>query len=406
MPSSLYGTGDGDWVNPPAHLAKRGARWHRAARGSWDRTTLNCELFVGSSAFWQAASADIASARRRVLIQAMTFEGDAAGLGVAGAIARSSAPERRVLVDDYTRHVINDTFLSLSKDPALHAEARSTWDMFDGLIASGARVRVTNPVGSNPFNYVLRNHRKLLIMDDAVWIGGINFSDHNFAWHDMMLRIDSAPVADWFAGEFDKDWHGTSAPARASFGAVEAWSLDGLHNAEGSLPLLDLFENARHSLEVISAYPTFPFVSAMARAARRGVAVTIYTPRPNNKPIVRDYLTGMAARSGIRLRLLPEMTHVKAALVDGETVVAGSSNFDFVGYRVSAEYYAVLREAGIVGDFERRLFAPAREGSSDPQAGDHSPWRSWRASLALRAADVLIHGLRHPPRVGEWVRPG
>ncbi|MCW1401773.1 phosphatidylserine/phosphatidylglycerophosphate/cardiolipin synthase family protein [Novosphingobium sp. MW5] len=357
---------------------------------------MNCELFVGSAAFWQAASADIASARRRVLIQAMTFEGDAAGLGVAGAIARSPASERRVLVDDYTRHVINDTFLALSKDPALHAEAQATWDMIDAMIASGARVRVTNPVGRNPFNYVLRNHRKLLVMDDAVWIGGINFSDHNFAWHDMMLRIESADVADWFAQEFDKDWHGQTAPARASFGGLDAYSLDGLHNAEGSLPLLDLFENARHSLEVISAYPTFPFVSAMARAARRGVAVTIYTPRPNNKPIVRDYLMGIAARSGVRLRLLPDMTHVKAALVDGETVVAGSSNFDFVGYRVSAEYYAVMRDTGIVAEFERRLFAPARDGSSEPQAGDHSPWRAWRAAVALRAADVLIHGLRHP----------
>jgi len=366
---------------------------------------LRCEIFVGSAAFWQAAGSDIASARRRVLIQAMTFEGDAAGLGVASAIAASSAAERRVLVDDYTRHVVNDTFLSLSKDPALHAEARATWDMFDDLIASGVQVKVTNPVGGNPFNYVLRNHRKLLVMDDAVWIGGINFSDHNFAWHDMMVRVESAEVADWFAGEFNKDWYGQTAPAQASFGAMDAYSLDGLHNAEGSLPLLRLFEDARHSIDVISAYPTFPFVTAMARAAQRGVAVSIYTPRPNNKPIVRDYLMGVAGRSGIKLRLLPDMTHVKAALVDGETVVAGSSNFDFVGYRVSAEYYAVLREAGIVRDFERLLFAPARESSGDPLAQDFSRWRSWRASVALRAADVLIHGLRHPPRAGEWVRP-
>ncbi|MFM5907819.1 MAG: phospholipase D-like domain-containing protein [Novosphingobium sp.] len=363
------------------------------------------ELFVGSGPFWQAASADIAAARRRVLVQAMTFEGDAAGTAVATAIGKSAAAERKVLVDDYTRHVINDTFLALTSDSAIHAEARATWDMFDALIASGTQVRVTNPMGRNPFNYVLRNHRKLLVMDDAVWIGGINFSDHNFAWHDMMLRIESAAIADWFAGEFAKDWHGTPSPNSARLGQIDVHSLDGLHNAEGSRALLDLFENARHSLDVISAYPTFPFVSAMARAARRGVAVSIYTPRPNNKPIVRDYLLGVAQRSGIRLRLLPEMTHVKAAMIDGETVVAGSSNFDFVGYRVSAEYYAVLRETGIVGTFEQDLFAPARASSTEPGAGDRSAWRSWRANISLRAADVLIHGLRHPPRIGEWQRP-
>ncbi len=44
----------------------------------------------------------------------MTFEGDAAGQAVAGAVIASPARERRVLVDDYTRHVVNDTFLVLS----------------------------------------------------------------------------------------------------------------------------------------------------------------------------------------------------------------------------------------------------------------------------------------------------
>ena len=367
---------------------------------------MDCRLFIGSGDFWQAAREDIAAARSRVLIQAMTFEGDAAGLSVAEAICTAKASDRRVLVDDYTRHVINDTFLALSRDAALHAEARATWDMLDAMAGSGAHVRITNPVGRNPVNYPLRNHRKLLVMDDAVWIGGINFSDHNFAWHDMMVRIADKRVADWIAGEFGKDWNGNPSPARGRFDGLEAHSLDGRHNVERTEPLLDLFAGAQRSIEIISAYPTFPFVSAMVRAARRGVAVSIYTPRPNNKPVVRDYLLGAAGRSGIRLKLLPEMTHVKAAMIDGEAVIVGSGNFDFVGYRVSAEYYAVLRDAGIVADFEARLFAPARETSTDPLPQDHSRWRSFRAHLGLRAADVLIHGLRHPPRIAEWVRPG
>ncbi|WP_158241514.1 phosphatidylserine/phosphatidylglycerophosphate/cardiolipin synthase family protein [Novosphingobium sp. TH158] len=362
-------------------------------------------LQVGARDFWEAARADIAAARRRVLIQAMTFEGDSAGLGVAEAICASPASERRVLVDDYSRHVINDRFLALSSDPELAAEARATWDMFDAICASGAALRITNPVGGNPLNYPLRNHRKLLVMDDAVWIGGINFSEHNFAWHDMMLRIENAEVADWFAGEFDKDWRGKPSLASTEFEGLSLHGLDGANNAEGSLPLIDLFENARHSIEVISAYPTFPFVSAMARAARRGVETTIYTPRPNNKPIIRDYLTGVARRSGIALRLLPEMTHVKAVLIDGEAVVVGSSNFDFVAYRANSEYFAVLKRPEIIADFETRLFAPARSQSTEPAGDDHSPWRSLRARVSLGLADILLHGLSHPVRIGEWRRP-
>lgn len=226
------------------------------------------ELLVGSQAFWQRAQADIAAAHRRVLIQAMTFEGDSAGQAVAAAIAASGAADRRVLVDDYTRHVINDTFLSRSRDEALHAEAQATWAMFDRLADAGVGLRITNPVGRNPLRYALRNHKKLLVMDDAVWLGGINFSEHNFAWHDMMLRIAHPGLAGWLAAAFERDWQGECGAARAAFPGIEMLSVDGSGNAAHLAPLLDLFAGARRRIEVISAYPTFPFVSAMASAAR------------------------------------------------------------------------------------------------------------------------------------------
>ena len=54
------------------------------------------KLAVGSGEFWELARADIAAAKHRVLIQAMTWEGDAAGLPVAHAIGGSSAADRRV----------------------------------------------------------------------------------------------------------------------------------------------------------------------------------------------------------------------------------------------------------------------------------------------------------------------
>lgn len=360
------------------------------------------ELHVGSAEFWDRASADMAAARRRVLVQAMTFEGDAAGSAVAGAIVASKAADRRVLVDDYTRHVVNDTFLALTRDPVIHAEAAATWAMFDALEATGAGLRLTNPIGRNPLRYAARNHKKLLVIDDAAWIGGINFSDHNFAWHDMMVRIEHPALADWLAAAFERDWLGQPMTMNAEIGGVEVLDLCGSDNAAGLVPVLAAFANARSSLEVISAYPTFPFVDAMAAAARRGVAVTLHTPRPNNKPIVRDYLLGVARQSGIALHLTPMMTHAKAALIDGEILVVGSSNFDFVSLRANAEYVATIRDAGLVAEFERRLLEPLREGGAAPGPGDHSRLRSLRARVGLRMADVLVSWLDHGPRVAEW----
>jgi len=363
------------------------------------------ELLVGSAAFWARARADMTAARRRLLVQAMTFEGDEAGLGVAGAIGQSAAADRRVLVDDYTRHVINDRFLALSRDPAIMAEAASTWAMLDRLQDSGAGVRLTNPVGRNPLRYATRNHKKLLVIDDAAWIGGINFSDHNFAWHDMMVRIEHPAVADWAAAEFERDWTGQTATSNAAVGGVDLLSLDGSANEAGFAPLLEVFAGATRSIEVVSAYPTFPFVDALAEVAARGVPVRLYTPRPNNKPVIRDYLMGVAKASGLDIRLTPMMTHAKAALIDGAALVVGSSNFDFVSHRANAEYVATIRDPGLIAQFESDLLTPLREGAQAPGPDDHSPWRAWKARAGLRVADVLVSFLDHGQRVAEWRRP-
>lgn len=371
------------------------------ARGSQP----DIELTVGSGEFWVRAGADMSGARQRVLVQAMTFEGDAAGKAVADAITASQAADRRVLVDDYTRHVINDRFLLLSRDLALYAEAEATWAMFDALKSSGAALRITNPVGLNPLRYPLRNHKKLLVIDDVAWIGGINFSDHNFAWHDMMVRIADPEVADWLAGGFERDWAGEVGSSGATVSGIELLSLDGRANAAGFEPLTQLIAGAQASIEVVSAYPTFPFVDALAAAAARGLPVRIYTPRPNNKPVIRDYLLGVAAKSRLDLRLTPMMTHAKALLVDGAALVVGSSNFDFVSHRANAEYVATIRDPALIADFTIRVLEPLRDGAGEPEPREHSPWRAWKAGIGLRTADALVSMLEPGPRIAEWKRP-
>ncbi|HEX7710119.1 MAG TPA: phosphatidylserine/phosphatidylglycerophosphate/cardiolipin synthase family protein [Sphingomonadaceae bacterium] len=363
------------------------------------------EMLVGSGDFWARAALDVAAARRRVLIQAMTFEGDAAGLGVAHAIRASTAEDRRVLVDDYTRNVLNDTFLVLSRDPALAAEARTTWAMFDELKQNGVGVRITNPVGHNPFRYPVRNHKKLLVMDDVAWLGGINFSDHNFAWHDLMVRIEDRGIVDWLAEQFERDWQGTPRPAEARFDGIKLLSLDGTDNARQLDPLLARIGAATRSLEMVSAYATFPFVDALAAAARRGVSAALYTPRENNKPIVRDYLCGIAESSGLRICLTPGMTHAKALLVDGRVLVLGSCNFEFVSYRTNSEFVAVIEDAALIADFEARLLAPMRANSHVACAADVPAWRRRGARMALKVADRALARLKPGPRVTEWCAP-
>jgi cardiolipin synthase len=274
--------------------------------------------------------------------------------------------------------------------------------MFERLIAGGTGVRVTNPVGGNPLRYPLRNHKKLLVVDDAAYLGGINFSDHNFEWHDLMVRVETADVAAWCAQGFEADWAGQPQARAGALPGIELIDATGQGNPAAFAPVIAALSSAKRSLEVVSAYPTFPFVDAMAVSAANGAEVKLYTPRPNNKPIVRDYLLAVAGRSGIALRLTPMMTHAKAALIDGAVLVLGSSNFDFVSNRTNSEYVAIVRDAGLVAAFEAEVLVPLREGASAPERSDHSRWRALRAKAGLRLADGAVGMLRHGARVTEW----
>lgn len=362
------------------------------------------ELLVGSEAFWARASKDIESAQKRVLIQAMTFEADAAGNAVSNAILNSSAHDRRVLVDDFSRHVINDHFVRAPFSPhTVRTEAAFTRQMFSMLDASDVAVRVTNPVGRNPFRYAVRNHKKLIVADDIAYIGGINFSDHNFEWHDLMLRIEGVEEATFFAGDFDATWSGHPISADADIASSHYYSLNGRDNLHSFKSLFDLIDGASKQIELVSAYPTFPFVDAIAAAAQRGIAVDIYTPWPNNKAVIRDYLLPKCAKTGMAVHLLPEMTHLKAILIDRRILVLGSCNFDFVSYSVEEEYLALLSDEALITDFVDRVIEPAKAVSMSVEGRMPSRWKARKAAFSLHCADKVVRQLAGVRRTAvDW----
>ncbi|MEO8811576.1 MAG: phosphatidylserine/phosphatidylglycerophosphate/cardiolipin synthase family protein [Caulobacteraceae bacterium] len=364
------------------------------------------ELLVGAQEFWARARGDIAAARDRVLVQAMSFEGDAAGLAVAAAIRAAGAPDRRVLVDAYTRWVISDRFFRsplARRDVALQAEARSTEAMFDALVASGARVRVTNPVGPLFARYPARNHKKLIVADDVAYIGGINFSDHNFAWDDFMVRLEGVAAADFLAADFVATFEGRARPAALDIGDLALRCLDGRRNLDGFAGVLALIAGAARTITVISPYLTFPFTDALASAARRGVAVRLITTGASNKPTVAAYLFDAAARAGFDVRLLPGMIHLKGMLIDDADLVVGSSNFDFVSLAAEEEIVAIIREPGLIVAFRTRIIAPALARSAPPRGPPPSRVAGVAARVALEAAHAFARSAKLAPRgARDW----
>jgi len=203
----------------------------------------------------------------------------------------------------------------------------------------------------------LRNHKKILVIDDHIsYIGGINFSDHNFAWHDIMLRIEGSDISSFLAEDFLASWEGRRFSGQRRFKDIELFSFDGVNNREAFQPIWDLIDGAEDSIYVQSPYLSHPFTDRLRDAVGRGIEVTVVTPEKNNKKPMDSYSRWEAARSGFDLRLYQKgMTHLKAMLIDEKYLIIGSCNFDYFSYHFEEETVAVVTNPEIIGQFINKI---------------------------------------------------
>lgn len=346
-------------------------------------------LLVDSDEFAGQLLRDISSARRRIYIQAMTFDADRAGLRLARALKEAAVPDRRLLVDDVSRHIVSDRFVYSPGnllDGELRREWRATRRLAEELPRQGIKVRITNPYGCLWRRFFARNHKKLAVIDGLVsYLGGINFSDHNFAWHDMMLRIDDAGVAAFLEEDFLSTWEGRNASSFRTFPGIDLYLLDGRSNARAFESILDLVRAAQKDIFIESTYFALPFFDRLREIGPGRPPTVLLTSEVNNWPQMRNYVPWEARRSGIELRLYPgRLTHLKAILVDGRELVMGSANFDFFSYSIYQEIVAVVRDPAVIAAFKERVAVPDL-GISRPFQGEVRPLHGRLQALSFRA---------------------
>jgi len=124
-------------------------------------------------------------------------------------------------------------------------------------------------------------------------------------------------------------------------------------------PILELIAGARESVDVVSAYVSYPFTRHLGQARRRGVRVRVITPERNNKPHLARHIIHAGDRHGLELYRLPGgMSHLKAMLVDGQTLVAGSTNFDAISYHIMDELVFITSDTRFVEAFRKQVWEP------------------------------------------------
>src|SRR6185436_20815764 len=130
---------------------------------------MSMELLVDFNEFWSRLREDVLSARQAVLIQTFALEGDSVGQDLSDALLASTAPEKKILADSFTRIVLSDRFRYSPAnvlDADLRAEARATRAMIDALRGEGVQIQFTNAYGITPRRLLSRNHKKLIVIDN------------------------------------------------------------------------------------------------------------------------------------------------------------------------------------------------------------------------------------------------
>ena len=322
------------------------------------------EILIGADDFWQSLKTDMLGAQDKVCIQAMTFEADSIGHDLFNTLKASPAKDKSLCVDNFSKLTISDSFvygLRRFKDAKFKTEIRDTQHIFKTAHTHNIGMFFTNPLGFLWAKYPARNHKKLMLIDDNIcYIGGVNFSEHNFAWHDMMLRIDDKGIANFFHKDFQTTIGGKNQSLKTTISGTDIFVLNGYRSEGLYEELFDIIRAAKTSIKVISPYITAPFLDVIGEQALNGLDVSIISPRTNNKNLLKYYIQYQHHKYPFSILMYEKkMSHLKAMLIDNEVLIMGSTNFDFLSYYFEQEYCLVLRDKKIVENFKKNILNPA-----------------------------------------------
>lgn len=224
----------------------------------------------------------------------------------------------------------------------------------------------------------LRNHRKLVVIDDKVaWMGSQNLIDSTYLkksnlkrglhWKDAQVRLTGPVVAtvnaifmtDWYA-ETDDMLPNETPPAVVQ---PDSEKLDCQlvpsgpgYVTENNLRLfLTLLYQARERIIITSPYfvPDESMLYAITSATQRGVHVELFVSEIGDQSLVyhaqRSYYEALLdAGVVIWLYKAPTILHSKHFSIDDDVAVIGSSNMDMRSFSLNKEISLVVRGRSFV----------------------------------------------------------
>jgi cardiolipin synthase A/B len=360
------------------------------------------ELLIDGEATFDAILAEIATARRSILVQFYIVRPDGLGQRLLEALAARAADGVEVCF-------LYDQLGSAGlKRRVAHAWTARGVRMVPFCAFSGWRDR---------WRLNFRNHRKNVVIDGRVgFIGGHNVGDEYLGlnpkfgrWRDTHVRVEG-PTALELQMSFAADWYYATgdiinAPWQPTIPSADhpdqrALVLDSGPSDQDekcTLFFLHVISMARRRLWIASPYfvPDEGILMALELAALRGVEVRILLPAKADHLLV--WLASFAMlkeldQPGIHIhRFTGGFLHQKALVVDEDFAAVGTANFDNRSFRLNFEITLAVADARFATEtaamFERD-FAESEEVNA--KAYDDLPWRmKIGAKVARLLAPIL-----------------
>lgn len=326
--------------------------------------SLEFTWFSGGDKVYASMLRDIESARKSVRLETYIFSDRGIGLTFRDALARAAGRgiDVRVLVDGF-------------------GSANLPVSFWQPILDAGGQARVFNPL--RPTGFGIRNHRKLLVCDNAVsYVGGFNIATEyegdgvSRGWRDVALRIRgalSAALGTTFDSMFEKAHlrhklfvklrrpHQRSIVASCGCRLLLGWPGRGASALLHTL-LRDLAMARSARIMVPYFLPTRRLRRTINTAARRGADVELILPGKSDIPMSKlgtESLYRGLLKSRVRIfEYQPQMLHGKLFVV-GNAVYIGSSNLDPRSLRLNYELMVRL-ESPAIAEAARAVFDDAR----------------------------------------------
>ncbi len=304
----------------------------------------------------------IESAQSSIRLLFYMMNPDAAGEAVADALVRAArrGVQVRLLLDGFGS-AVTPAFLQPLAD------------------AGGSFILFHPHIGRR---YLLRNHQKLVVVDEAgALVGGANIDQHYLSdrgdkhWRDLWLLLDGAAVKH-AARYFDAIYRWSAVPngkyrtlrriirRHSQHKGALQWKFSGPVRRGNPWPRQIAREIiSGNRLDLIAAYfsPPFAMLRRIARLGRRGQARIVTAARSDNDATIaaaRHTYAKLLRNSVEMYEYQPAKLHTKLAIVD-DVVHIGSSNFDFRSLFLNLEVMLRIDDAGFAaqmrGYFEREL---------------------------------------------------